>query len=107
MGEVDFNLYFHDYPTGRRKILYGILGSARQFESKSIQFGVAVLQGPGAASLGDRCPKFRESVVFLPSTVQLSKDIYSCHFVLQRLFSRLNNDKGRRNIWNIRRHTDT
>jgi hypothetical protein len=89
MGEVDFNLYFPDYPTGRRKILYGILASARQFESESFQFGVAVLQGPGAASLGDRCPKFRKSVVVSPSRVEMSKDIYSCHLVRQYLLSRL------------------
>jgi hypothetical protein len=104
---MDFNLYFPYYPTGRRKILYGILASVCQFKSESFQSGVSVLQGPSAASLGDRCPKFRESVVVSPSRVEISKDIYSCHFVRQRLFLRLNTDKGRRNIWNIRRHTDT
>jgi hypothetical protein len=89
MGEVDFNLYFPDYPTGRRKFLYRILASVRQFESESFQFGIVVIQGLGAASLGDRCPKFRESVVVSPSRVETSKDIYSCHFVPQCLFSRL------------------
>jgi hypothetical protein len=107
MGEVDINFYFPDYPTGRRKILYGILASARQFESENFQFGVSVLQGPGVATLGDRCPKFRESVVVSPWRVEMSKGIYYRHFVEQCLFLRLNTDKGRRNIWNNRRHTDT
>jgi len=104
---VDFNLYFPYYPTGRRKILYGILASVCQFESESFQFGVSVLQVPSAVSLGDRCPKFWESVVVSPSRVEMSKDIYSCHCVRQCLFLWLNTDKGRRNMWNIRRHKDT
>lgn len=94
MGEVDFNLYVPDYLTGRRKILYGILASSRQFKSESFQFGVSVLQGPGVASLGDTCPKFREDVKVSPSRVEMSKDIYSRRFVRKCHFARLNTDKG-------------
>jgi hypothetical protein len=61
MGEVDFNLQVPDYPTGRQKILYGILASAHQFKSESFQFGVSVLHGPGTASLGDRAQSFEKA----------------------------------------------